>query len=118
VTEKPLLTKTEKLILFQVPKLAPDADDSEIEVQCVPSSTIKIAVQHLIGLGLVTGYEQEGKNPFDVSYVGLSLTVEGEELRRFLELSWLWRFLSNEWKWLAGFVVAVTSVSLAIYAAL
>jgi len=98
-------------VLLAVPKLFPDdlvgPGDNDEE--------ISYAIQHLIGLGLVTASSHETDNPFAPYHRDAELTTKGEQLRRDLARSWLVRWLELEWKWLLSTAIGLCALGLSLW---
>ena len=115
VIEIPRLNKHERKVLLSIPSLFPDGDSDDLNIPGVSREAISYAIQHLIGLGLVSASSHPVEHPFAPYYRDVELTTEGEELRRSLARWWLVQWLAREWKWLLSNLIALCALAMSLW---
>jgi hypothetical protein len=115
VEKIPRLTRQEREVLLRVPSLFPDGDSDDLKVSGVNPEAISYAIQHLIGLGLVSASSHQGANPFAPYYRDVELTTEGEQLRRNLARLWLVQWFGREWKWVVSSLIAFCVLAISLW---
>lgn len=111
----PRLTRHERKVLLSIPSLFPDGDSDDLKIPGVSPEAISCAMQHLIGLGLVSASSHQGVHPFAPYYRDVELTTEGEELRRNLARWRFVRWFAREWKWVLSSLIAVCALAMPLW---
>jgi hypothetical protein len=115
VEQIPRLTRQEREVLLSVPSLYPNGDSNDLKIPGVSREAISHAIQHLIGLGLVSASSHQGADPFAPYYRDVELTTEGEQLRRNLARWWLAQWFGREWKWVLSNLIAFCALAISLW---
>jgi len=111
----PRLSRHERRVLLSIPSLFPDGDSDDLKIPGVTPEAISDAIQHLIGLGLVSASSHQGVHPFAPYYRDVELTTQGEQLRRNLARWWLVRLFGREWKWILSTLIAACVLVISLW---
>src|SRR5690242_2256124 len=79
--QTPRLKSLERKILLSIPSLFPDGDSDDLKIRGASREAISYAIQHLVGLKLISASEHEGEHLLALYYRDVELTPQGEELR-------------------------------------